>query len=291
MLYSENLLTFDAQYLSWEWNIAQIQAQDITDNVAELMLHKLKKLPENTQQILRLAACIGAEFNLDTLSIVCEKPPETIFQDLLTAIQVGLIQPLSELDENLLIQEYKFLHDRVQQAAYTLIDESQKQIVHLQIGRNLLGKILPEKLSDRLFEIVDHLNHGIELVTDQLERNEIARLNLIAGQKAKAAIAYSVAQKYLATSRVWLAASSWQTNYDLTLDLYLETTEVAYLCGDFEQVESWAAIVLQSAKTIFDIVKVYEVKIQTDIAQNQLLKAINTGLQVLQKLGSVFPKN
>ncbi|MEH1934230.1 MAG: AAA family ATPase [Nostoc sp.] len=290
MLHSENLLTFDAEDLSWEWNIAQIQAQDITDNVVELMLHKLKKLPENTQQILRLAACVGAEFNLDTLSIVCDQPPETIFQDLLTAIQVGLIQPLSELDENLLIQEYKFLHDRVQQASYTLIDESQKQIVHLQIGRNLLGKTLPERLSDRLFEIIDHLNHGIELVTDQLERNEIARLNLIAGQKAKAAIAYNVAQNYLARARTWLADSSWQTNYDLTLELYTETTEVAYLCGEFEQVESWAVVVLQAAKTVLDIVKVYEVKIQTDIAQNQPLEAINTGLQVLQQLGISFPE-
>ncbi|MEH2160511.1 MAG: AAA family ATPase [Nostoc sp.] len=290
MLHSENLLTFDAQYLSWQWNIADIQAQDITDNVVELMLHKLKKLPENTQQILRLAACIGAEFNLDTLSIVCEKPHETVFQDLLTAIQVGLIQPLSELDENLLIQEYKFLHDRVQQASYTLIDESQKQIVHLQIGRNLLGKILPERLSDRLFEIVDHLNHGIELVTDQLERNEIARLNLITGQKAKAAIAYSVAQNYLARGRAWLADSSWQTNYELTLELYTETTEVAYLCGEFEQVESWAVVVLQAAKRVLDIVKVYEVKIQTDIAQNQPLEAINTGLQLLQQLGISFPE-
>ncbi|MEG4396692.1 AAA family ATPase [Microcoleus sp. BROC3] len=290
MLYSENLLSFDAQYLSWEWNIAQIQAQDITDNVVELMLHKLKKLPENTQQILRLAACVGAEFNLDTLSIVCDQPPETVFQDLLAAIQVGLIQPLSELDENLLIQEYKFLHDRVQQAAYTLIDESQKKIVHLQIGRNLLGKTLSERLSDRLFEIVDHLNHGIELVTDQLKRNEIARLNLITGQKAKAAIAYSVAQNYLARGRAWLANSSWQTNYKLTLELYTETTEVAYLCGEFEQVESWAVVVLQAAKTVLDIVKVYEVKIQTDIAQNQLLEAINTGLQVLQQLGISFPE-
>ena len=290
MLHSENLLTFDAEDLSWQWNIAQIQTQDITNNVVELMLHKLNKLPENTQQILRLAACVGAEFNLNTLSIVCDKPPETIFQDLLTAIQVGLIQPLSELDENLLIQEYKFLHDRVQQASYTLIDESQKQIVHLQIGRNLLGKTLPKRLSDRLFEIVDHLNHGIELVTDQLERNEIARLNLITGQKAKAAIAYSVAQNYLARGRAWLADSSWQTNYEMTLELYTETTEVAYLCGEFEQVESWAVLVLQAAKTVFDIVKVYEVKIQTDIAQNQLLEAINTGLQVLQQLGISFPE-
>jgi PAS domain S-box-containing protein len=290
MLHSENLLTFDPKHLSWQWNIARIQAQKITDNVVELLLTKLKKLPENTQQILRLAACIGAEFDLETLAIVCEQPPQTVFRDLLPAIQGGLIQPLSELDENLLVQEYKFLHDRVQQAAYALIDEVQKQVVHLHIGHNLLEKTLPERLSDRLFEIVDHLNHGNELVTDEVERDEIARLNLIAGQKAKAAIAYGVAKRYLATGRSWLAASSWQTNYDLTLELYSETTEVAFLCGDFADVEPWMAIVLQEAKTVLDTIKVYEVKIQTYIAQEQLLEAIDTGLQVLLQLGVSFPK-
>ncbi|MBD2451378.1 AAA family ATPase [Nostoc sp. FACHB-152] len=290
MLYSENLLTFDAEHFCWQWNIADIQAQDITDNVVELMLLKLKKLPENTQQILRLAACIGAEFNLDTLSIVCDQPPETVFQDLLAAIQVGLIQPLSELDENLLIQEYKFLHDRVQQAAYDLTDESNKQIVHLQIGRNLLKEVLAVRLSDRLFEIVDHLNHGIELITNQTERDEIAKLNLIAGQKAKGTIAYSTARNYLAIGRQWLEAATWQTNYELTLALYVETTEVAFLCGNFEDVERWAAIILQRVKTVLDSVTVYRVKIQADIAQNQPLQAVDTGLQILQQLGIIFPK-
>ncbi|HEY9675180.1 MAG TPA: AAA family ATPase [Waterburya sp.] len=299
MLYGENLLTFDPPQSprtpggskgGWQWDIAQIKAQAITDNVVELLLRKLKKLPENTQRILRLAACMGAEFNLDTLAIVWEQPPKAVSLDLLAAIQAGLIQPLSELDENLLVQEYRFLHDRVQQAAYALIDESHKQVVHLQIGHNLLEKTLPERLSERLFEIVDHLNHGGELVTDQAERNEIAKLNLLAGQKAKAAIAHTMAKKYLATGRAWLAAASWKTNYELTLDLYLETTEVEYLCGGFEQVECWVALVLQEAKTVLDIVKVYEVKIQTYIAQNQLLEAINTGLQVLQQMGISFPE-
>ncbi|MBW4639225.1 MAG: AAA family ATPase [Gloeocapsa sp. UFS-A4-WI-NPMV-4B04] len=289
-LYSENLVSFNAEDLIWQWNIAEIEAQDITDNVVELLLLKLKKLPEITQQLLRLAACIGAEFDLETLAIVCEQSSKTVFQDLLTAVQVGFIQPISELDENLLVRDYKFLHDHVQQAAYALIDESQKQVIHLQIGRNLLEKTLPEELSERLFKIVDHLNHGIELVTEQSERDEIARLNLIAGQKAKGAIAYTIAKKYLVAGREWLADSSWQTDYELTLDLYLETAEVAYLCGDFEQVEYWAAIVLQEARTVLDIVKVYDVKIQTYIAQNQLLEAINTALQVLPQLGISFPK-
>ncbi|PSB25404.1 AAA family ATPase [Stenomitos frigidus] len=290
MLHSEHWLTFKAEQRSWQWNMAQIQAQNITANVVELLLTKLKKLPAVTQQILRLAACIGAEFDLETLAIVCEQAPKAIFGALLTAVQAGLIQPLSELDENLLVQEYKFLHDRVQQAAYALIDESQKQVVHLQIGHDLLEKTLPERLSDRLFEIVDHLNYGIELITDQAERDEIAKLNLLAGQKAKAAIAYGTAKNYLATGREWLAASSWLTNYDLTLELYSKATEVAYLRGEFKDVEQWAEVVLQEAKTVLDTVKVYEVKIQLNMAQNQPLKAIDTALQVLQQLGISFPE-
>jgi PAS domain S-box-containing protein len=290
MLHSENWLNFSAEQRSWWWNATQIEAQAITNNVVKLLLNKLKKLPEITQQLLQLAACIGAEFDLETLTIVCERSPKAVFQDLLIAIQADLIQPLSELDEDLLVQNYKFLHDRVQQAAYTLIDESQKQVVHLLIGRNLLAKTLPEQLSKRLFEIVDHLNHGIDLVIDVAERDAIAKLNLMAGQKAKAAIAYGTAKTYLAIGREWLAVSSWQTNYDLTLALYIETTEIAYLCGEFEQVEHWAVVVLQAAETVLDIVKVYEVKIQTDIAQNQPLEAINTGLHILRQLGISFPE-
>ncbi|MBD1895845.1 AAA family ATPase [Coleofasciculus sp. FACHB-129] len=308
-LYQENLITFnlpdlhnpksklrwkrtkgETQNPKWNWDLSQIEAKNITDNVVELMIDKLKKLPQVTQQILQLAACVGADFDLNTLSIICEKSPAEIFSHLVAAIQLGLILPKCELDENLLVQEYNFLHDRVQQAAHALIDESHRQVVHLQIGRNLLKKASPEGLLERLFEIVDHLNHGIELVTAQSEGDEIAQLNLIAGQKAKAASAYNMAQKYLATGREWLAVSSWQTNYNLTLDLYLETAEIAYLCGDFEQVESWVGIILQEAKTVLDTVKAYEVKIQTDIAQNQPLKAIDTGLQVLQQLGISFPE-
>ncbi|HAX86296.1 MAG TPA: hypothetical protein DCY91_08505, partial [Cyanobacteria bacterium UBA11370] len=107
-LYAENLLAFDFERLSWQWNIAEIEAQGITDNVVELVIGKLKKLPESTQRVLRLAACVGASFDLNTLSIICEKSPEEISIDLTATVQSGLILPTSELDEKLLIQDYKF---------------------------------------------------------------------------------------------------------------------------------------------------------------------------------------
>ncbi|BAY59508.1 serine/threonine protein kinase and signal transduction histidine kinase with GAF and PAS/PAC sensor (plasmid) [Leptolyngbya boryana NIES-2135] len=289
-LYTESLIVFNNNQQCWQWNVAHIQAETITDNVVELVIKKLKQLPEQTQQVLRLAACVGAEFDLATLSAICERSAVKIFAELTTVIQSELILTTSELDENLLIQNYRFSHDRVQQAAYALIDESHKQVVHLQIGRNLLEKTSLEQQSDRLFAIVDHLNHGVELVTTQPERTEIAKLNLIAGQKAKAATAYEAAFKYFNTGLKLLDSESWQSEYDLTLTLYSEAVEVAYLCGDFIAMEHLACVVHNNAKTVFDEVKVYDVKIQADASQGNLKQAIKTGLMVLARLGVRLPE-
>ncbi|MBD2249580.1 serine/threonine protein kinase, partial [Nostoc sp. FACHB-888] len=219
------------------------------------------------------------------MAIVCEKSPKAIFQDLLVAIQAGLIQPLSELDEDLLVQEYKFLHDRVQQAAYALIDESCKQVVHLQIGRNLLEKTSPEQRFDRLFTIVDHLDQGTELVTAQPERTEIARLNLMAGQKAKSATAYEAAFKYFTTGLQLLDTESWLTEYDLTLALYSEAAEAAYLQGCFDEMEQLVEVVLARAKTVVDKVQAYDSRIQGYLSQGNLKETLKTGLEALKLLG------
>jgi PAS domain S-box-containing protein len=287
-LYAEDCLTFDCDRRNWYWDIEQIQAANITDNVVVLMTGKLSKLPESVKRVLQLAACIGNEFDLDTLSMICESPVREIFSDLVTAVQIGLILPTSELDENLLIQNYRFLHDRIQQAVYSLIDESHKQVVHLQIGRNLLEKILPERLSERLFEIVDHLNHGIELVTEQSERDEIARLNLMAGQKAKASTAYQAALKYFNVGLKLLSVESWQSEYDLTLALYSEAAETAYLSGHFDEMEKFVEEVLNHASTVLDKVKVYDSRIQACLSQGAPKEALKIGLEVLELLGVIL---
>ncbi|HEY9658260.1 MAG TPA: serine/threonine-protein kinase PknK, partial [Allocoleopsis sp.] len=131
-LYTENLIQFNSEHRCWQWDITQIEAQNFTDNVVELMIAKLRQLPESTQHVLQLAACMGASFGVSNLTILCEQSAADLFSDLTVAVQAGVILPVSELDEQLLIQDYKFLHDRVQQAAYALIDEHQKQAVHLQ---------------------------------------------------------------------------------------------------------------------------------------------------------------
>jgi predicted ATPase/signal transduction histidine kinase/GAF domain-containing protein/tRNA A-37 threonylcarbamoyl transferase component Bud32 len=296
-IYANKLIFFDFDCLSWGWDLEGIEAMASTDNVVELTIEKLKQLPRSTQGVLQLAACVGANFDLDTLCIICEQSPRIVFEDLKVAIQAGLILPRSELNADLLILEYAFSHDRVQQAAYDLIGYEERQAVHLKIGRLLLQKTQPEQLVEEIFKIVDYLNSGfLYLLTETAETSarkdldELAQLNLIAGKRAKSATAYRAAIAYLTLARS-LAENAWETQYNLTLNIHLEAAEAAYLSGDFQQMESLGETVLQQAKTLLDKVKVYEIKIQAYKAQNQLLEAIKIGLQVSEQLGVSLPKS
>lgn len=296
-LYQENLLTFhpasSETKAGWQWNIAEIEAIGITDNVVELMIRKLRKLPDSTQRVLQLAACVGGTFGLQTLAIIDRRSPTVVYQDLLPAIQEGLVSPTSEfkivLEDIIALHpinlEFKFLHDRVQQVAYALIEDDAKQATHLTIGR-LLWKSMPsETLPEKLFEIVDQLNLGVELISETSEQIEVAGLNLIAGQKAKLSTAYEAAVKYLTVGLNILPSSSWQNQYLLTLNLYIEATEVEYLNSNFERAAILSDTVLQQAPLLLDRVKIYELQIQFYLAQGEMLKALNLAQHVLELLG------
>ncbi|MBD1935989.1 ATP-binding sensor histidine kinase [Microcoleus sp. FACHB-68] len=307
-LHSENLLAYDIVADSWDWEIAQIQAIGITENVVELMVSQIQKLPEATQNVLKLAACIGNQFNLEILAIVNEKPAIATAGELWPALQRGLILPLNSDykiplafdpdDINNAVREiqvdYKFLHDRVQQAAYALIPADHKKEVHLKVGQLLLQNMGRETLAENLFDIVNHLNIGADLITNQKQKDELAALNLTSGRRAKAATAYEAALRYLNVAIGLLAIDTWQSQYDLTLALYVEAVEVEYLNTNFEEAERRCEVVLQEAKTLLERVKVYELKIQFYNAQNQMLKAVETGISVLEMLGvdlSSVPQN
>ncbi len=317
-LYEENLLQFrypdsnltGFQNLSglgkWTWNIEQIETLNITDNVVDLMIGKLKKLPSSAQQILRLAACIGNHFDLDTLSVIYEKSPAETFQDIMPVLTEGLILPLSEpemIGDNIhnepsgyfvspfIIHHLQFLHDRVQQAAYVLIDDKHKRTVHLQIGRLLLKNTPADALEEKVFDIVGHFNHSIELLDNQAERFEVARLNLMAGQKAKDSIAYKASYQYLQIGLVLLSTEGWQTDYNLTINLYVEGTEVAYLNDDFEKMTHFANLVFDKASEIIDQVPVFETMLQAYSVQNQYLDGIHAGLTYLRWLGVELPED
>ncbi|MEG4034870.1 AAA family ATPase [Microcoleus sp. S36b_A4] len=298
-LYSENLLVYQVNIDRWEWDIQQIQAIGIADfNIVELVARNIRKLPETTQKSLKLAACIGNQFNLEVLSIVNEESNIATAAHLWEALQAGLILPLSEnykipllfAQEELasirdIKVDYKFLHDRVQQAAYSLIPESDKKATHLKIGQLLLNNTTEQERKDNIFALVNQLNFGTDLLTNQSEKDELAELNLIAGQKAKAATAYEAAVNYLNVGIELLSQDSWESRYDLTFNFYLEVAEAEYLNANLERAVILCDSTLKKAKTILEQVNLYVLKIRLELAKNQIKSALDTGLQILEILG------
>ncbi|MEG3889390.1 AAA family ATPase [Microcoleus sp. Z1_A1] len=298
-LYSENLLVYQVDTDRWEWDIQQIQAIGIADfNIVELVGRNIRKLPEKNQKSLKLAACIGNQFNLEVLSIVNEESNLATAAHLWEAMQAGLILPLSENYKIPLVfaqeelasirdikVDYKFLHDRVQQAAYSLIPESEKKATHLKIGQLLLNNTTEQERKDNIFALVNQLNFGTDLLTNQSEKDELAQLNLIAGQKAKAATAYEAPVNYLNVGIELLSQDSWESRYDVTFNFYREAAEAEYLNANLERAEILCDRTLKKAKTILEQVNLYALKIRLNLAKNQNNSAVDTGLQVLEMLG------
>jgi predicted ATPase/tRNA A-37 threonylcarbamoyl transferase component Bud32 len=305
-LNTQRLLQFDLHRGKWNWDFETIKEAAITDNVVELMSSKIKKLSESTQKLLKLAACIGHKFDLKTLSIVYEKSLLSTASELWEAVQLGLIMPIGnaykllavvEFADNLKIT-YQFLHDRVQQAAYALISEDNKHSFHWQIGQLILQNTPKLALEQKIFDIVNQLNIGIESVINscisdsilQEKKDELANLNLIASKKAKTSAANQLAFSYLEVGIGLLSSDSCEKHYNLTLIIYEQAAEVAYLLANFKQMEKFIDIVTQKVTNILSKVKVYEVKILAYTAQNRCVEALDIGLITLELLGLKLPR-
>ncbi|MGJ5632806.1 trifunctional serine/threonine-protein kinase/ATP-binding protein/sensor histidine kinase [Nostoc sp. CALU 1950] len=314
-LHEENLIQFNLELGCWQCDLSKINQQALTDDVVEFMALQLEKLPLATQNILKLAACIGNQFDLTTLAIVSEHSEVETAANLWKALQEGLILPIGDVykfyqQESLVISHlslvdsqkqmtndngqmtvsYKFLHDRVQQAAYSLIPDDQKQTTHYQIGQLLLQQISAQARVDRIFEIVNQLNHGTALITQPTQREELAQLNLIACRKAKSSTAYQAAREYATVGLSLLAENTWQQQYEMTLALYELAAEVAMLNGNFEAMEKFIDIVIQQARSLPEKVNVYCIRIQSHISQSKLTSAIAIAQPILQQLGVTFPE-
>jgi predicted ATPase/signal transduction histidine kinase len=321
-LHENKLIFFDLQNGYWQCDIKEAEILYQSDDVVQLLVNRLEKLPISSLEILKIAACIGNQFDLELLAIITDKSLYEIGANLWQVLQEGLILPINEAykfytdeqsetsvickakfqdlenkisDRGQLTVNYKFLHDRVQQAAYSLISETDRKATHLKIGRNILNNTSPDNLEDNIFRIVNQLNIGVDLITSKSEKSQLAQLNLMAGSKAKLATAYEVAIKYLQMGLQLLETDSWQHQYQLTLDLYVEAMEAEYLNINFEQVATYADIVKQNATSLLDQVKAYEAQMQMYMAEIQMQLAIDTGLKLLDMLGvnleSVPPEN
>lgn len=280
-LNEENLLTFDAATHRWQWNMALLQTLDITDNVIELVASKVRKLPVTTQEVLKLASCIGNQFDVQTLAIIARKPEETIQVDLQAALREGILSSLND--------RYKFAHDRVQQATYSLISEADKTRTHLEIGKLLQQNIPEQEQEDRIFDIVNQLNMGAKLLYTEAEKTKLAQLNLLAGKKAKDSIAYHSSVQYLCTGIELLAENHWQTDYDLSFNLYLERAESEFLSSNFSIAETLSVKLFEQTTSDEYKLRIYHLQIELYGTQAKYFKALEKGLEALTLLGVTLP--
>ncbi len=278
-LHRENLIKYDN---GWHFDLEKIAQVDVTGNIIEFITDKIKKLPPDVLGVLKVASCIGHVFDLKILSAVCSISEEKIFSLIKISVGEGIIIKLKD--------NYKFIHDRVCEAVYSIIGNDEKVRLHYSIGRIMHSGKEREKIDEMIFAVVHHLNLSRKLITDINERSETARLNLIAGLKAKSSAAFERARDLFKAGTELLPNNSWETDYDLTLSLFIELGESGYLCGNYEEVERYFNEVLDNAETILDAVRVYEIKMDYFTTIYKADIAIKMGREALNILGLKIPK-
>ena len=293
-------IVFASDLGRWHWDMDVVRSTGISGDVIEFIVAKLRKLPAATQRVLQLAACIGNSFDLRTLSIINERPIDPTGDDLLPALQQFMVAPQNPdyklvgkagagfatepADSDRLNPTYRFQHDRVQQAAYALIDDDRKQIVHLSVGRLIQQHASPRERDERLIEIVGHLNTGRRLIDNPEDRKELARLNLAAGIQAQRSSAYEAAVSYLRIGQELLPATAWTSDYDLTMALAIEYQQCAYLTARYEEAESWIQEMLGRARTNLEKSKILSMRTRQYSTTGKMAESIRAAIMGLSLL-------
>lgn len=301
-LFEEGLLYIDENEGRWRWNLEKILELDVSDNVVELLIIKLKKCSIETQELLEIAACIGNHFDVRLIAKIIDKPLNYVTSRLMEAIEEGLILPSDELQSYLWIdakemnengknvsQAFRFLHDKVQQAAYQLMDAETRKITHYKIGLFLLKKYRDEQLEEHIFEVMAQLNHAADLIVESKERHEYAEMNLIAAGKAMRTVAYGTALDFIKVGTTFLPKNHFETDYELSHNLYLYAAEANYLLFNFEEASRLFDIILEYAKTPKEKISVYTLKVKLYISSANYKEAIRWARIGLKMLGINLP--
>jgi PAS domain S-box-containing protein len=275
-LAEEGLLAFDHGKARWSWDLDRIQAKGFTDNVVELMLGKLVRLPAETQAALQQLACLGNTATA-TLSMVHGGTEAALHAALWEAARAGLVFRREGT--------YRFLHDRVQEAAYALIPAGEQAAEHLRIGRLLAAQTAPEAIEENVFEIVRQLNRGAALLTSVEERERLAEFNLRAGKRAKAATAYTSALVYCATGEALLAEDRWERCPELSFALAFHRAECEFLTGDPAAAEDRLSMLSQRAANLTSLASVACLRVELFTTLDRSDRAVEVCLDYLRHVG------
>ena len=280
-LAEEGMLSFDHDARCWSLDPERIHAQGYTDNIVDLMVGKIARLPANTQAALQCLACLGNVARIDRIAVAHDTAEEKVRWDLWEAVRLELVDRQAD--------SYRFVHDRVQEAAYSLIPQAMRAAAHLRIGRLLVTHTPVELREEAIFEIVNQLNRGAALITSWDERDELAELNLIAGMRAKASTAYASAQSYFATGAWLLGGDCWERRHDLSFALEFHRAECEFVTGDLEAADGRLAVLGERASTTPDQAAVASLRVDLYTSLGQSDRAIATGLDYLRGVGIDWP--
>ncbi len=281
------LLRYSSDTGNWQGNIAAIAELDVAENVAEFLAASLRYFPAAQRRTLQYAACIGNRFDLHVVAGAQERSEAEVESDLDEAISLGLVSLSEDMAPGAeTCTAYRFLHDRVQEAANQMLSASERETCHLNIGRQLRAAAERENaLDEQIIDIVQHLNRGIAQMVAADELAGLVRLNLAAARRAQAAAAFAPAYEFYKMGIGLLASDGWERDYAVALALYEEGARAAYLCGDNAQREHYVEVVMQRAQSDLDKVAAYEVNILALVAENKIQEAIKACLDVLAILG------
>jgi PAS domain S-box-containing protein len=276
-LAEEGLLAADHGQGRWSWDLERIRTKGYTDNVVDLMLGQMRRLPAATQDALQLLACLGNSAAISTLAVIRGGGEAALEAVLWEAARAGLVLRLEG--------SYRFLHDRVQEAAYALIPEGKRPALHLATGRLLAAQTSPEAIAENVFEIVGQLNRGSALITSSAQRDQVAELNLIAGQRAKAATAYAAALTYLTAGVALLPENAWESRPDLAFALELNRAECEFLTGALAESEARLAELAIRAVSVPDLAAVTRLRLELLTTLGRFDGAVEVGVEYLRRVG------
>ena len=286
-------IKYDRTAQGWNVNIDAISKQGISSNVVELLISKLAVFPKETQDILKMASCIGGVFDLQVLADIGQQSLTDLLTALWPAVLEGLIVPMDDAYQVVGIEdlsddkkvEFQFSHDRVQQAAYSLMQADERDAMHVLIGRRLLA----ENDETMLFDIANHLNNGVALITDDKERKVLSRLNLKAAILARDSGAYLSAQSFVEFSIKVTEADAWKDDLDFALSQARTQAEIEYLNGNIEQSEKLFFACLDKIPSVYQKSSIYYMLMQNQNSVSRYIESLQNAREVLTLLDFELP--
>ncbi len=294
-LHRRELIWLDRSVPRWRWSHDKLHGERVADNVVELMLEQLRRLPPATGALLTSAAFLGSRFMLSQLAVACEATKSDVVRGLGPALEAGLLVPqdgrykwiavLDAMESRELQVEFAFVHDRVQEAAYLLATPEERPTLHLRIGRLLRDQAMAAPAAAVDFAVVNHLNQGQALMHDVPERAQLAGFNIAASQLARDAASFDLAADYAAQAIELLGDGHWLAAPAEALELHVQAARMAALKGDTAAMDRLIEAALPQIADAAARARLLDVRIESFYTSGRLDETLELGLAVLRLLG------